>query len=148
MSNIGLSVSKVFVDASFLVALYNKGDANHIQAGKWFSLEPRHYFVTDLVMIEFLNHILFTRKLTAPVDQRKALAKQCYDAWTMSTTSRTYVEVDQTIKQEAERLFFGYLDKDWSFVDCTSFVVMDNHGILEAATFDHHFQQAGKTMCP
>lgn len=149
MRNSQLSViSKVFVDTSFLVALYNKDDANHKEARKWFNLAPRHYYVTDLVMIEFLNRILYSKKLTASVSQRKALTKECYEVWTRSTAYRTCVDVDQTIKQKAEDLFFRYLDKDWSFVDCTSFVVMDMYGILEAAAFDHHFQQAGKTMCP
>ncbi len=34
-------------------------------------------------------------------------------------------------------------DKDWSLVDCASFVVMKQRGIQEALTSDHHFEQAG-----
>ncbi len=34
-------------------------------------------------------------------------------------------------------------DKDWSLTDCISFVVMEEHGITDALTGDHHFEQAG-----
>jgi predicted nucleic acid-binding protein len=34
-------------------------------------------------------------------------------------------------------------DKEWSQTDCVSFVVMQNHGISDALTGEHHFEQAG-----
>ena len=34
-------------------------------------------------------------------------------------------------------------DKDWSFTDCISFTVMQQEGLTEALTADHHFEQAG-----
>jgi predicted nucleic acid-binding protein len=34
-------------------------------------------------------------------------------------------------------------DKAWSLTDCISFVVMDEQGIQDALTGDHHFEQAG-----
>ena len=37
-------------------------------------------------------------------------------------------------------------DKNWSLTDCISFVVMQQHGITEALTADHHFDQAGFTI--
>jgi predicted nucleic acid-binding protein len=40
-------------------------------------------------------------------------------------------------------LFAARPDKSWSLTDCTSFVVMEDHGIREALTGDHHFEQAG-----
>jgi predicted nucleic acid-binding protein len=36
-------------------------------------------------------------------------------------------------------------DKAWSLTDCISFVVMNQHGLTEALTGDHHFEQAGFT---
>jgi len=32
--------------------------------------------------------------------------------------------------------------KQWGITDCISFVVMQQHGISEALTADHHFQHA------
>jgi uncharacterized protein len=40
-------------------------------------------------------------------------------------------------------LFNHRPDKDWSLTDCVSFVVMDDMGLREALSPDHHFEQAG-----
>ena len=40
-------------------------------------------------------------------------------------------------------LYGNRTDKDWSMTDCFSFVIMQQHGIAEALTTDHHFEQAG-----
>jgi predicted nucleic acid-binding protein len=37
-------------------------------------------------------------------------------------------------------------DKEWSFTDCISFVVMEDKGLTDALTADHHFEQAGFTI--
>jgi predicted nucleic acid-binding protein len=34
-------------------------------------------------------------------------------------------------------------DKGWSLTDCLSFLVMQERGIVDALTADHHFGQAG-----
>ena len=34
-------------------------------------------------------------------------------------------------------------DKNWSLVDCASFMIMQEKGIREALAHDHHFEQAG-----
>lgn len=43
----------------------------------------------------------------------------------------------------AWRMFLRFSDKDWSFTDCTSKVVMEKLGMTTAFTFDHHFRQFG-----
>ena len=40
-------------------------------------------------------------------------------------------------------MFRDYADKDWSFTDCTSKVVIDSLGITTAFSFDQHFRQFG-----
>lgn len=53
------------------------------------------------------------------------------------------VHVDAVLDHEGWQLFQARQDKDWSLVDCTSFIVMKKQGIAEALTADHHFEQAG-----
>jgi hypothetical protein len=49
---------------------------------------------------------------------------------------------------KARALFFRHGDKDFSFTDCTSFVVMRELRLREALTTDRHFAQAGFSMRP
>jgi len=53
------------------------------------------------------------------------------------------VHVDPTLDAQAWQLFSERPDKEWSLVDCTSFVIMQQRGLFEAFTTDHHFEQAG-----
>jgi predicted nucleic acid-binding protein len=53
------------------------------------------------------------------------------------------VHIDATLDQQAWQLLTERPDKEWSLVDCASFVVMQQHGIMEALTTDHNFEQAG-----
>ena len=43
-------------------------------------------------------------------------------------------------------LFAKRPDKEWSLTDCISFIVMQEYGLTEALTADHHFEQAGFTI--
>jgi predicted nucleic acid-binding protein len=45
--------------------------------------------------------------------------------------------------REAWRVFDQFSDKEWSFMDCTSRVVMARLGITTAFAFDNHFRQFG-----
>ncbi len=53
------------------------------------------------------------------------------------------VPADQTLMDRGMQLYAARPDKDWSLTDCISFVVMEERGITEALTGDHHFEQAG-----
>lgn len=43
--------------------------------------------------------------------------------------------------ERAWETFERFADKDWSFTDCTSKVVIEQLGITQAFAFDHHFKQ-------
>ena len=53
------------------------------------------------------------------------------------------VHIDETLNAQAWALLSNRLDKAWSLVDCSSFVVMEREKLNEAFTTDHHFSQAG-----
>ncbi len=55
------------------------------------------------------------------------------------------VHVDAALDQAAWNLLEQRPDKEWSLVDCSSFVLMRQRGIVQAWTHDHHFEQAGFT---
>jgi predicted nucleic acid-binding protein len=51
--------------------------------------------------------------------------------------------VSSALVDESLRLFATRSDKEWGITDCTSFVVMNQRGVVEALTTDDHFRQAG-----
>lgn len=51
-------------------------------------------------------------------------------------------------RREARNWFFQWKDKDFSFTDCSSFVVMKDVRARRALTTGHHFRQTGFEMVP
>ena len=63
-----------------------------------------------------------------------------------SIRAETWIEIvhiDEQLDGQAWKLLENRLDKTWSLVDCASFVVMEQRGLMDALTTDHHFEQAG-----
>jgi len=55
----------------------------------------------------------------------------------------TIVSADQALFDRGVSLYNQRLDKMWSLTDCISFIIMQDHGLRDALTGDHHFEQAG-----
>lgn len=79
-----------------------------------------------------------------------ALSKQRYRAAAIqlleSLETDPSVEVvllTDSLYRLAFNLFKQRGDKEWGLVDCISFIVMQDRGIIDALTADTHFQQAG-----
>jgi predicted nucleic acid-binding protein len=58
------------------------------------------------------------------------------------------IHIDATLDAGAWALLKARIDKEWSLVDASSFVIMTMHGMTEALTTDHHFTQAGFVRLP
>jgi len=56
--------------------------------------------------------------------------------------------IDSDRFEKARLLFFQYRDKDFSFTDCTSFVIMREVRLTHALTTDRHFGQMGFQVLP
>ena len=53
------------------------------------------------------------------------------------------VHITPELDEAAWQLLQDRPDKEWSLVDCASFVLMQKRGLREVLTTDHHFDQAG-----
>lgn len=58
------------------------------------------------------------------------------------------LRVDESLEQDAWEILESHDDKSWSYVDATSFALMDREGIDEAFAFDRHFAQRGLKLLP
>ena len=62
-----------------------------------------------------------------------------------SDPSVEIVPFSEELYQKAFTLFRERPDKEWGLIDCVSFVVMQERGIVAALTTDDHYRQMGFT---
>ena len=82
---------------------------------------------------------------------RCRLGLDAAEAWwrMVEGSSRLRLEsVDAARAEKARSIFFRYRDKDFSFTDCTSFVVMRELRIRRVLTLDPHFAQMAFEVVP
>lgn len=132
----------LFVDTAGWVACADSADPAHVRCGaaRDAALEAGQTLVTtDFVVDETLTLVRFRLGLGAA------------DAWWLQVDQSArlrWERVDSDRFEKAPHLFFHYRDKDFSFTDCTSFVIMREFRLTHALTTDHHFRQAGFQVLP
>jgi len=99
------------------------------QAGR--RLVSANYVLAELVAL-----------LTSPLRLSRPRQIQLLTALRAATWVEV-VHVDSALDAAAWSLWQSRPDKEWSLVDCASFLVMQQRGLPEALTTDHHFEQAG-----
>ena len=133
---------QMFVDTAAWVAAVDSRDtagaAVREARDQWLS-SGGVLTTTDYVIDETLTTIRFRLGLDAT------------EAWWLQIdgSSRLRIEsIDESRRERARALFFRYRDKDFSFTDCCSFVVMRELRIRRALTLDHHFRQMRFEVVP
>src|SRR5262245_39929002 len=127
----------VFVDTSAFYAIFAPSDGKHREARQIFRAlytEAVALVTTDLVLVE--SYILLHAR-TGRVGLLRFRTFVGNSAWLQTIVA--------TPEQPAEawRLLEQRSDKEYSFVDATSFVMMRALGVERAFTFDDHFTQEG-----
>lgn len=123
-----------FADTSYFLALLIPADINHGVARRWAEANRIPLIVSEYVLLEVGNFLspLPARRLFGPF--WRALR---------ADNRMTVVPASSDLLARGTELYEARLDKPWSLTDCISFVIMKEHGIQDALTADHHFEQAG-----
>lgn len=127
---------KIFVDTAFVLALVNERDQYHERAQELADLlEGQDLIITDAVLLEIGNAMA------------RSFKSQAIEVITDFIESEDVEVIFYTpqIFNQALVMYKKFTDKEWSLVDCISFVVMKEYNIKQVLTFDAHFQQAGFT---
>lgn len=125
---------KTFIDSQFVVARINNKDEHHeraVQLARQY--DGKELVTTDAILLEVGN---------ALARQHRLEAIAVIDNFQTSPEIEI-VRLDPEIFEQAFDLFKSHSDKTWGLVDCVSFVVMRQHEISDALTYDQHFVQAG-----
>lgn len=132
----------LFVDTAGWLACADAADAAHVRccAARDRALEAGLTLVTsDFVVDETLTLIRFRLGLSAA------------DTWWQQVDRSPRLQwerIDSERFEKARHVFFQYRKKDFSFTDCTSFVVMREIRLTHAITTDRHFRQMGFQVLP
>ena len=128
-----------FIDTGFAIALCVRRDKFHARAALLASEIERAatLLVTTHAVILEIGAAL--SKLDVRADSARLMRSLLTDASVMVLPN------DDERMNTALTLFEQRPDKEWSLCDCTSFVVMQELGITQALSTDHHFDQAGFT---
>jgi uncharacterized protein len=123
-----MTMSEVFADSSYWLAILNAHDELHAKA-RQIVLEGR-LITTMAVQLEVMDAFSLPR--------HRPLALAFWHA-TSAHGDVVVVPLDAELQTKAVTLFEERPDKAWSLTDCISFVVMEDRGITTALTSDHHF---------
>jgi predicted nucleic acid-binding protein len=130
------SMSAVFVDASYWIAVRGRKEPRHERAVaslKEMASAKRAFVSTHFVFAEV--HATFSRNYN--------LRQQVtFDFFHTAVFRVEFLEPDDYT--EALTLLAKHRDKDYSYCDALSFVLMRRLGLKEALSFDGHFQQIGE----
>jgi uncharacterized protein len=132
-------MSEIFVDTSGWGCLFDASQSFHALAASLYRTartQNRKMVTTNYVLTELVA------LLTSPLRLPRPTIIELLEGLKVSPYAEI-VHIDESMDQETWQLFRRRPDKQWSWVDCASFVVMQRRGIQEALTTDHHFEQAG-----
>ncbi len=123
----------VFVDTGAWYAASVPSDPDHATAAVFVRSNTEPLVTSDYIYDELLT--LFRSR--GQMDRAKD--------WVAQVRQRRLdiIEITESDVRTATDVFFDFADKDWSFTDCTSRVVMERLGIPRAFAFDEHFRQFG-----
>ncbi len=127
---------KIFVDTSYILALFNVSDEFHIKAKilKNLTTQTNLLITTEVILLE-IGNALSKQNLR---QRCSAFIKGFYE-----TENIKVVPVTTALIKEGLEFFDKRHDKEWGLVDCISFIVMKRYGVKHALAADDHFAQAG-----
>jgi uncharacterized protein len=138
-TEIFILLSKVFVDTSGWAYLFVESEPQHhlaVQCFKYAQQQRQYMVTTNYVLLELVA------LLHSPLRLPRSQIVQIVDAIKNSPDIQI-VHLNLELDGAAWDLCKNRIDKSWSLVDCSSFVLMKQLKILEALTTDRHFEQAG-----
>ncbi len=135
---------KFFVDTSFWKALIDRNEKQYSSVSKVFAKfedQPVTMYTTDYIFSETVTLIRM----------RSGLGNKIAREWgnkVLSSPSVLFYKIDEKLFHRAWAIFQKYQDKEFSFVDCSSFALMEEKKIETALTLDRHFEQYGFKAIP
>jgi predicted nucleic acid-binding protein len=132
----------VFVDTSAFVALRNAAEAEHARARAALSgliAEGAALYTSNYVFAETYTALLVRVGRGEAVEWGRRFR---------AGGAIELVRLEEDVESAAWEILECHEDKRWSYVDATSFALIERDGGGEAFAFDVHFEQRGLRVHP
>lgn len=132
----------VFIDTSAFVALRNSAEAEHRRARTALAgllAEGAALFTSNYVFAETYTALLVRVGRAEAIEWGKRFR---------ASGAIELVRLDEDVEGDAWEILARHEDKLWSYVDATSFALIERDGSGEAFAFDAHFEQRGLLVHP
>ena len=132
----------VFVDTSAFVALRNAAEAEHERARVALSAllaEGAALFTSNYVFAETYTALMVRVGRGEAIEWGRRFR---------ASGAIELVRLEEDVEGEAWDILERHGDKRWSYVDATSFALIEREGGAEAFAFDAHFGQRGLRVHP
>jgi len=133
----------IFVDTGAWIALSDRKDQHHGDAVEIYTRlkqQKERLSTTDYLVDETVTRLRYDLSHSVAVKFLDFIERA------EETGVLTVIRINETLSQEAKRLFRQYDSAKLSFTDCTSFAVCQMYKISEAFAFDQHFTMVGITL--
>jgi uncharacterized protein len=124
----------MLLDTSGLLCLFDQRDFRHRDAQAFYDGASAR-----------LTHSYIFAELVALAHARRTprAAALAFVADLQDDTEIEVIWVDEPLHRSALTFLQTRPDKEWSLCDAVSFLLMEQRGLHDALTTDHHFEQAG-----
>ena len=128
---------RTFLDTGAIYALADPRNHDHAAVRAVYNDPERTFILHELILVEAFS--LLTKRL------HKQAALCTVGAFRLSPrVEKTPLNPD-LLEAGWERCR-RFADKEWDWIDCVSFELMELRGVREALSLDRHFAQAGFTL--
>jgi predicted nucleic acid-binding protein len=127
-------MSTIFADSYYYLAMINDRDEGHVMAVEFAKSFRGQTLTTEWVLTEVGDALAGPQRRPAFLGLLQRVG---------NNPNVTIIEASHQLFVQGIDLYAQRPDKEWSLTDCISFVVMEEHGVREVLTGDHHFEQAG-----
>ncbi len=137
-----MSPTRVFIDTGAFVALRNQAEREHELARatlKQLVQEGVQLFTSNYVFAETYTALLVRVGRNEAIEWGKRFR--------IGKTIEL-IRADENVEQEAWSILESHTDKEWSYVDATSFALIERERLNGAFAFDRHFAQRGLNVLP
>ena len=129
-----------FIDTGAFYAFVDKKDAEHKRVVNILKNQSEIFITSNYIVDELITLFRFRG---VPFEKFCSFIDALWNE-EICNILRVTIEIDH----EAWKLMKKYKDHDFSFTDCTSFILMQKYGMKKVCSMDKHFQIMGFEVYP